>query len=132
VWYLLWLPKKLASRQIYQQKEGKDMENRQKQITTPEEAVNALALAAHTAWQTFCIDEPPLPTLLCHMMWSAEEIALRNNCPESVMDAYRRAVFSEHPIDTPILTAQELRDTQGSPAGISPADPARRTGGQDL
>jgi hypothetical protein len=83
-----------------------------KQITTPEEAVNALALAAHTAWQTFCIDEPPLPTLLCHMMWSAEEIALRNSLPESVMDAYRRAVFSEHPIDTPTLTAQELRDTQ--------------------
>lgn len=85
-----------------------------KQITTPEEAVNALALAAHTAWQTFCIDEPPLPTLLCHMMWSAEEIALRMGCSESVMDAYRRAVFSEHPTDTPTLTAQELRDTQAA------------------
>jgi hypothetical protein len=85
-----------------------------KKITTPEEAVNALALAAHTAWQTFCIDEPPLPTLLCHMMWSAEEIALRNSLPESVMDAYRRAVFSEHPIDTQTLTAQELRDTQAA------------------
>jgi hypothetical protein len=46
------------------------------------------------------------------MMWSADEISLRNNCPESVMDTYRLAVFSEHPIDTPTLTAQELRDTQ--------------------
>jgi hypothetical protein len=83
-----------------------------KQITTPEEAMNALALAANTAWQTFCLDEPPLPTLLCHMMWSAEEIALRMGCPDSVMDTYRRIVFSEHPTNIVPLTAQELRDTQ--------------------
>ncbi|MCL2344218.1 MAG: hypothetical protein FWC62_10075 [Firmicutes bacterium] len=86
----------------------------QKQITTPEEAVQALALAAHTARQTFCIDEPPLPTLLTKMTWSAEEITLKNNLPASVIDSYYRTVFSEHPTGTPALTKQELHDTRSA------------------
>jgi hypothetical protein len=85
-----------------------------KHITTPEEAVNALALAAHTARQTFCIDEPPLPTLLTQMTWSAEEITLRNNRPASVMDGYYRTVFTERPTKTPTLTKQGLLDTQSA------------------
>jgi hypothetical protein len=89
------------------------MENQgTKRITTPEEAINALAIAAHTARQTFCIDEPPLPTLLCELTWCAEEIAEINGCPESVMDGYYRTVFSEHPTDVSPLTARELQAAQ--------------------
>ena len=88
------------------------MENRQ--ITTPEEAVQALTLAAHTARQTFCIDEPPLPTLLTKMTWSAEEIALRNNRPASAMDGFYRTVFDEHQPNPPTLAQQELRETQAA------------------
>ena len=83
-------------------------------ITTPKEAVDALALAAHTARQIFCIDEPPLPTLLCEMTWSAEEIARTSGLPESAMDSYRRTVFSEHPTDAASLRARELRHTQAA------------------
>ena len=85
-----------------------------KRITTPEEAVTALALAAHTTRQAFCIDESPLPTLLSKITWSAEEITVKNNRPASVMDNYYRTVFSEHPTNTPALTAQELLDTQAT------------------
>jgi hypothetical protein len=92
------------------------MENQAKNqcITTPEEAVQALMLAAHRLRQTFCIDEPPLPMLLTKMTWSAEEIALRNNLPSCMMDVYYRTVFSEHPIKGKALTAQELRDTRSA------------------
>jgi hypothetical protein len=91
------------------------MENKvTKRITTPEEAVTALAQAAVTSRQTFCIDEPPLPTLLTRMTWSAEEIALRNNLPASVMDDFYRTVFSEHQANPPTLTRRELRETQAA------------------
>jgi len=85
-----------------------------KHITTPEEAVNALAQAAITARQTFCIDEPPLPTLLTKMTWSAEEITLRNNRPASVMDSFYRTVYNEHKTNPPTLTADELLDTRSA------------------
>jgi hypothetical protein len=85
-----------------------------KRIATPEEAVHALALAAHTARQAFCVDEPPLPTLLTKMTWSAEEIALRSNRPQSVMDGYYRTVYGEHPAGIAPLTARELLNTQAA------------------
>ena len=83
-------------------------------ITTPKEAVDALAIAANTARHIFCIDEPPLPTLLCRMTWCAEEIAKMSGLPESVMDSYRRTVFTEQPTGITPMTAQELRDTQAA------------------
>ena len=83
-----------------------------KRISTPEVAVNTIAQAAHTARQIFCIDESPLPILLTKMTWSAEEIALKNNCPTSVMDGFYRTVFSEHQTNVSALTKQELLDTQ--------------------
>ena len=83
-----------------------------KQINTPTEVVDLMAKAAHTARQTFCIDEPPLPTFLCDITWSAEEFAMRVNLPEAVMDDYRRMVFTEHPSGLPALSAQELQDTR--------------------
>jgi len=90
--------------------EETDMNN--KQINTPAEVVDLMAKVAHTSRQTFCIDEPPLPTFLCDITWSAEEFAIRANLPESVMDDYRRTVFTEHPNELPSLTAQELQDTR--------------------
>jgi len=83
-------------------------------ITTPEAAIDALSRAAATAQQIFCIDEPPLPTLLFKMLWSAEEIALRAGLPEAVMDGFRRAVFNEHLTDVKSMTARELRETQAA------------------
>jgi len=84
------------------------------QITTPADAVEALAMVAGTARQIFCIDEPPLPTLLCDMTWYAEEIAEAFGLPESAMDNYRRAVFNEHRAGTVPMTAQELRNAQAA------------------
>ena len=82
------------------------------EVSDHSEAVNAMAKAAETARQIFCIDEPPLPTLLCEMTWSAEEIARTSGLPESVMDGFYRTVFNEHATGIKPMTKQELRDTQ--------------------
>ena len=85
-----------------------------KRVTSPEEAVSALAQVAITARQTFCIDEPPLPILLSKITWSAEEIVLKNNRSQCVIDGFYRMVFSEHQLNPSTLTWQELRDTQAA------------------
>jgi len=75
-------------------------------------AVHTLTRAAITVQSMYCYDEPDGQILLHRITEAAEDIAWLCGCNESVMDGYRRFVFSSRPNGIVPLTAQEAREAQ--------------------